>query len=524
MSNAPHQVEPRTVLRIADLSKRFDDQLALDGVDLVLRAGEVCALIGQNGSGKSTLIKILAGYHQADPGASIEFRGRAVTIDDRAGEWRRHVRFIHQDLGLVPTMNVLDNLALGPGYRTGRAHRIRWRAERRRASEVLARFGLTDLDLRAPVGSLGQVEKTLIAVARALLDWDDSQGVLVLDEPTAALSRPEVRRLFDAMQPLAARGVAILFVSHRLEEAFEIADRVVVLRDGRVVAARAIDGLDEHALLELMIGGIPEALYPAIAAPALDQAFSVRRLSGARVRELSLSLQRGEIVGVAGLAGSGREDLPRLLFGDLVARRGEIIVEDRRLGRPSPRAAIKLGIVLVPSDRIQRSLFGQATVRENITLPDLHSVCRRGRIDRRRERREVGEWIARVRLKPPSTEYAMGHLSGGNQQKGVIARWLRMSPRVLLLDEPTQGVDVGAKSAIFALIADAAAAGAAVLMCSSEAKDLAAVCDRVLVLRHGTVVADLRGGSLREERIVAAMLTSAASGGADAEAQVEVAG
>ena len=500
--------ESKAVLEISGLNMSFGDQKALVDVELKLRAGEVCALIGQNGSGKSTLIKILAGYYTADPGASLRFRGRPASLDDRSAAWRRHIRFIHQDLGLVPTLSVLDNLALGIGYRTGRGGRIRWRAEERRASTVLAQFGLTDIDLTAPVGRLGAVEKTLIAVSRALLDWDDEEGLLVLDEPTAALSAPEVRRLFDAIRPLTERGVAILFVSHRLGESFQIADRVLVLRDGRVVASQPISDLDEHSLLSLMIGGVPEAMYPPTTPHGDDDALVVNRLSGSRVRDLSFSVQRGEILGVAGLAGSGREDVPRLLFGDLRAASGEIVIADKRMERPSPSTAIKLGLGLVPSDRTHRSVFRHATVRENITLPNLSPFWRGLRIDRKTERREVGKWLEHVRLTPPDTEYPMHGLSGGNQQKAVIARWLRLKPQVLVLDEPTHGVDVGAKAAIFSLIADAAANGTAVVMCSSEAEDLAAVCDRVLVLSDGDLVADLSGESLSEHQIVAGTLAA----------------
>src|ERR1700722_17621495 len=501
-------VGSKAVLEISGLNKSFGDQKALVDVDLTLRAGEVCALIGQNGSGKSTLIKILAGYYTADPGSSLRFRGRPASLDDRSAAWRRHIRFIHQDLGLVPTLSVLDNLALGIGYRTGRGGRIRWRAEEQRASTVLAQFGLADIDLTAPVGRLGAVEKTLIAVSRALLDWDDNEGVLVLDEPTAALSAPEVSRLFDAIRPLKKRGVSILFVSHRLGESFQIADRVLVLRDGRVVATQPISDLDEHSLLTLMIGGVPEAMYPPATPHGDDDALVVQRLSGSRVRDLSFSVQRGEILGIAGLAGYGREDVPRLLFGDLRAASGEIVIADKRMERPSPAAAIKLGLGLVPSDRAHRSVFRDATVRENITLPKLSPFWRGLRIDRKAERREVTTWLQHVRLTPADTEYPMHGLSGGNQQKAVIARWLRLKPEVLVLDEPTHGVDVGAKAAIFSLIADAAANGTAVVMCSSEADDLAAVCDRVLVLSDGDLVADLSGEALSEHQIVAGTLAA----------------
>jgi ribose transport system ATP-binding protein len=495
------------LLRVAGVSKSFGAQRALIDLDLELRAGEICALIGENGSGKSTFIKILGGYHRPEPGARIEFRGRPVRVDDPTGGWRHHLRFIHQDLGLIPTMSVLDNIALVAGYDTGRARRINWRRQRARARQMLDELGLHDVDVQASVARLSPVERTLVALARVVIDWQDDHGLIVLDEPTTALSKPEVAWLFVVLRELIARGAGVLFVSHRLDETLDIADRVVVLRDGRKVADRPIDGLGEQTLLELMIGGAPQSLYPTVPRPRRDEALVVRHLSGARVRDVSLTLHRGEILGVAGVAGSGREQLPDLLYGTVRAACGEIIAGGRRIVRPTPRNSLAAGVALVPRDRVHRGVLGDLTAGENITLADLRPLWRRGRIDRRAERADVGRWVRRVSLRPEHPDRPILQFSGGNQQKAVLARWLRTSPRVLLLDEPVQGVDVGAKRAILALVAEAAGNGMAIVICSSDANDLAEVCDRVAVMRAGEIVRELQGERLTAANIVAAALT-----------------
>jgi ribose transport system ATP-binding protein len=495
------------LLRLTNLSKTFRGQRALIEVDLELRSGEVCALVGQNGSGKSTLIKLLAGYHTPDVGAALEFAGQQVSLGELNAPWRRHLRFIHQDLGLVPTLNTLDNLGLGTGYETGRGGRIRWRTAERRARELLAEFGL-EIDIRRPVGSLTTVEQTLIAVVRALADWHDAAGVLVLDEPTANLTRPEVERLFTALRRVSRDGAAILFVSHRLEETFEIADRVVVLRDGRVVSDCATAQLDEHGLLTQIIGRSPESLYPELPPIGSEVVLDVAGLSGDRARSVDFRLHAGEILGVAGLSGSGREEIADLIFDGGSARGGKITVAGQPLTGIGPRRSIAAGIAFVPADRASRSVIPTFSVSANVTLPLLSSFWRAGHIDRRRERAEVARWIERLELRPPNPDAPLAALSGGNQQKALIAKWLRTEPRVLLVDEPTQGVDVGAKAAIHGLLVETAARGAGVVLCSSEEEDLAKLCDRVLVLRNGSVVAELAGPALTHSRIVAETLLS----------------
>jgi len=508
-AEAPANSPPgEALLRLAGVSKSFGSQRALDEASLELHAGEVCALIGENGSGKSTLIKILSGFHRAEDGGQAWFRGDRVPLDDHSHQWRQHMRFVHQDLGLIPNMSVLDNLALTAGYQTGVGGRIRWRAEAARARRMLARVGLEGVDLSAPVQALAPVERTLVAIARAIVDWRDESGVLILDEPTTALSRPEVARLFSAIRELAARGTAVLFVSHRLEEALEIADRVVVLRDGRVVAARPLAGLDERSLLAMMVDASDPT--PGRPAPASDRRplLEVRGLSGRRTEGLSFTLHRGEILGFAGVSGSGREEIADLIFGSSRARCGEIVMDGKPTARPAPASSLARGIALVPADRVQRSVIPGFTVRESLTLANLAPLTKAGMIDRAAERRETLEWIGRVGLAPADPDRPVAALSGGNQQKSVLARCLRTSPRVLLLDEPVQGVDVAARRRILTLIKRCAAAGTAVLVCASDAHDLADLCDRVLVMRHGRAVAELTGTELRPRAILAAALAS----------------
>jgi ribose transport system ATP-binding protein len=495
------------LLRFTNLSKTFRGQRALIEVDLELRSGEVCALVGQNGSGKSTLIKVLAGYHAPDIGARLEFDGQPVPFGELSAPWRRHIRFIHQDLGLVPTLNTLDNLGLGTGFVTGRWGRIRWRAEARRARKVLSEFGV-DINVYKPVGRLSTVEQTLVAIVRALADWHDSAGILVLDEPTASLTQPEVQRLFSALRRVRQEGMAILFVSHRLEETFDIADRVVVLREGRLVSDCAIDQIDEHGLITQIIGRPPESLYPELPPARSDVVLEASGLTGDRARSVDIKLYAGEILGVAGLSGSGREEISDLIFDGGSLRSGQITVAGKRLTGIGPRRSVAAGIAFVPADRAARAVVPSFSVGANITLPLMAPLTRWGRIDRHKERADVAGWIERVELRPPNPDAPLVALSGGNQQKAIIAKWLRTKPRVLLADEPTQGVDVGAKAAIYNLLAEAAAVGTGVLLCSSEEEDLAELCDRVLVLRNGHVVAELAGAALTHERIVAETLRS----------------
>jgi len=496
------------ILELEGLSKTFPGQVALRDVSLEVRSGEVLGLLGQNGSGKSTLIKVLAGYHEPDPGYRASFAGSEISLAARDTSWRRHAHFIHQELALIPTLSTVENLALGRGFITDRVGRIRWRAERREARGSLSGFDL-EIDLDRPCGELGPAERTTIAIARALQGWDGPRGLLVLDEATAALSGPEVERLFESVRRVAAAGAGVVFVSHRLEEVLAVTDRLVVLRDGELVAEAETAEVDHQALVELIVGREIEQLYVPPPPPRADVLCEVRELAGGEVAGASFDLHAGEIVGVAGLVGSGRDQICRLLFGLEPAVAGTVALDGRPLQTLSQSQRRAAGMALVPAERAREGIVAPLSFRENLTFSGLDPLCRGGRIVRGRERAEVAEWIGRIGLQPPEPERPLAQFSGGNQQKAVIARALRTKPRMLLLDEPTQGVDVGAKTAIYELLAAAAAEGTAALVCSSEPEELAGICDRVLVFRGGRVQAELSGAALAAERIVSETLSPA---------------
>jgi len=503
-----------SLLEVEHLTKTFPGLTALRDVTFSVDAGEIFALVGHNGSGKSTLIKVLSGFHTPDPGARITYDGDVVDLPiPREINDRWH--FIHQDLGLIPTLDAVDNLALGRGYETTLG-RISWRLERRRARAILAEFDV-QIPLDVPVSQLSASERAIIAIGRALQDWDATRGLLVLDEPTAALHGQEVEQLFGAVRAVAARGAAVIFVSHRTSEVLSLADRCGVLREGRLVEVLDKKDLAQDSLVDLIAGGKFDDRYVS-PPPAQEQTvLRVDDLSGGRLRRLTFSASAGEVIGVTGLAGSGREEVAPLLFGS-TSGEGTVALRGERLTRRSAHRSIAAGMGLVPSDRGSQGAVMSAPVRENFTLPQFGSVTRWGVINRMAERREVRKWIARVELRPPDPERRMDQLSGGNQQKAIVAKWLRLAPHVLVLDDPTQGVDVAAKGGIYRLIADAAKAGSAVVICSTEVDDLSDVCHRILVLRDGVVGAELHKGEITEGRIISETLRTADP--TDAEAVV----
>lgn len=491
-------VEP-LVLHVETVSKTFPGQVALDGASLEVRPGRVHALVGQNGSGKSTLIKILAGYHVADKGGQATLLGAPIDLTSGTAASRIHV--MHQDLGLVDSLSAVENLALGRGFHTGAFGRVRWTAETARARASLAALD-AHFDPRIPVGRLSASERALVALARALEGWDDdSGGLLILDEPTASMARPDVSRLFQAVRQVCQRGAGVVFVSHRLDEVFEIADDYTVLRDGRVVGTGQVADLTHDSLIELIVGRSLQEHVAGDEATGGDVVLSVAGLWGTQLSGLDLKVHAGEIVGVAGLVGSGRDELPNLLFSATPRAAGTVTVCGRVVG-DDPFSAVRASLGLVPAERKRYGSIGRQTIRENITLARLRPLFHKGRLSRSTERQDVAQWADRVELRPAEPERLFETLSGGNQQKAVIARWLRTEPAALVLDEPTQGVDVGSKSTIYGLLRTATADGLAVLVCSSEADELAALCDRVIVLAGGKAVAELRGAQLTPDAIV----------------------
>jgi len=494
----------RPVVEARKLTKRFPGQVALDAVDLAVMPGEIHGLVGENGSGKSTLIKCLAGYHAIDGGAIVvggeEVAGHSPTRAHELG-----LRFIHQDPAIFPSLTVAENLALGTRFASSGGRTVRWGAERRAARTALAALELP-IDPDARTGDLPQAQRTMVAVARALQParGGGEARLLVLDEPTASLPEHEVEAIFDVVRSVAARGVGIVYVSHRIEELFALTERITVLRDGRLVTTTATRELDEPRLVRLIVGDTLKETFTERAGPPPDgpERLRVEGLRGNRLDGVDLTVRAGEVVGIAGLLGSGRSELARSIFGEQRPRAGRIALDGEEVRFRTPQDAIGAGVALVPEDRRGQSAFAGLTLRENLSIADLAPLTRGGSVAAAAERRETARLIEEFDVRPRMPEKPFGLFSGGNQQKAVLARWMRLSPRVMILDEPTQGIDVNAKAEVFALIRRLSAEGVATLFVSSDFAELEHVCHRVLVLRGGRVAAELTGEQMTSQRIV----------------------
>jgi ribose transport system ATP-binding protein len=493
------------LLRVEHISKTFPGQKAVDDVSLEVLSGEVHAVVGQNGSGKSTLMKVLSGFHEADPGGRVAVLGEKVdpTSSPLA---RERMHFIHQDLGLVDSLDTVDNLGLVLDYDLGVGRRIKWRSSIATAADSLHDLGIR-IDVREPVGKLSAVERTMVAMVRATRGWKPGPNLLVLDEVAASLPLSEVEMLFMAMRHLKSQGAGLLYISHRLGEVFEIADRVTVLRDGKRVATLPIDELDQDELVNLIIGRNLDSMYVESPPAFSDVVMSVEGLCSDRVRDVSFKVHAGEMVGITGLAGSGVDDLPETLVGATPSQSGQVVMDDRLVEPLTIAQAKARGIVLVPANRAVKGCIPSHSVRWNLTLPGMDPLCKWFGLSPALESREAAEWIERVDVRPPDPELTMAQLSGGNQQKVIIARWLRIDPRVLILHEPTQGVDVGARAAIWELLAEVLGRRGGVVVCSTEIEDLAHVCDRVLVIDGGRLIEELKDEALSEQGIAAAVLS-----------------
>jgi len=490
------------LLTIASLSKTFPGCVALDRFELEVDRGEVMALVGQNGCGKSTFIKLLSGFHQPDAGFDVRFAGGELRLGEPSAAHDRGIHFVHQDLGLLDDLSAAENLAVGAGFTTRRGGLINWRRLRRRTAEALGTLGY-DFDVTVAVNRLSPSQRVGVAIARALCrDGEHPLTLLVLDEPTASMPQAEVDLLFAAIRRLRSAGTATLFVSHRLDEVFAIADRVTVVRDGRRVAVNDVRSIDHRALVEQILGRPADVIadHPADARSA-GAVLSVRGLRGRQLQHLDLDLHAGEVLGVTGLTGSGREEIAPLLFGAEQRRGGTIEVDGRPTGHLTPVKAKRLGMAMVPANRRTAAVIPGGNVRENLTLARLGSQRRRLFIGGRAERAEVRGWLDSMQVTPRDGEASILALSGGNQQKVLLARWLRLQPRIVILDEPTQGIDVGTKPEIYALLRRLAADGAGVIICSTDSEELIAATDRVVVLAGGVARAELDGASLTVDRL-----------------------
>jgi rhamnose transport system ATP-binding protein len=493
------------LLDARSISKSFAGLRALDRVSFDLRAGEVHALVGENGAGKSTFIKIVTGAERADAG-TLMVGGVPIHHIDPHKSRELGIAAIYQQPALFPHLTIAENIALA----LERGHtwrRIDRRARRQHAVALLDRIGAS-LDPDRVVGALTMPEQQVVEIAKAI---GGEARIVIMDEPTASLSEREVSRLFEVIARLRENGVGIIYISHRLEEIAAIADRITVLRDGQTVATRDARGVTRTELIRMMVGRELSAVFPKRKVPLGDAALTVRHLSNHRtgVRDVSLSVRRGEIVGLAGLVGSGRTQLAETIFGLTPADSGEIIIGDAPARIESPADAIRLGIGYVPEDRRQHGVVLDMSVAANISAASLRAVSRHGLIDRTAEDRAAARYVDQFHIKTSSVAADVGSLSGGNQQKVALARWLSTSPTVLILDEPTQGVDVGSKGEIHSLMQDLAERGMAILMISSELPEILGMSDRIAIMHAGTVAAELPREGATAASIMAAALGSA---------------
>jgi ABC-type sugar transport system ATPase subunit len=490
----------QALLKIEALSKTFGGTRALIDVDLDIREDEIHALVGQNGSGKSTLIKSLAGYHHPDPGARAWFAGEPFGLGAELQHGHDRLRFVHQDLGHVLELDVIDNLALRHAYVRGRLGNIRWAEQERIARELLGRFGM-EMDLHRPLAEATPVERVVVAIVAALQGWDGGPGVLVLDEPTAVLPPHEVAQLFQMIGEVRRTGASVLYVSHRIDEIFQLADRVTVLRGGRVVVTEEVANLTPRGLASLMVGEDVDPEFRAeVPAPAGAPAvLEARNLRSRYLNGVSFTLRAGEVLGVAGLAGSGSDQLPYAVAGALGREAsGQLRLPGRGAEWLDIASSGLTGLALVPADRAREGVIAEFGVAENLTLPILDRLRTGIAHDRSRETALVRDWVQRLQIRTAGYDTPISTLSGGNQQKVVMARCLALEPSVLLLCEPTAGVDIATRIALYELIARQAARGLGVIVSSTDSGDLLAMCTRILVLRDGVVARELDGSQVTQ--------------------------
>jgi len=476
------------LIEATGVSKSFGGVRALRSVSFELQAGEVHALVGENGAGKSTLIRILTGALEADSGS--------------VRTWGHQVAAIYQQPALFPELSVAENIGLVLEERAGRHlfHRIDWRGRRQTARELLERVGAT-IDPDRNAASLSLAEQQLVEIAKAL---GANARAFVMDEPTASLSSREAHRLFELIGGLRSRGAGVIYVSHRLDELPRIADRVTVLRDGEVIATAEMKDLDKPAIIRMMVGREISAVIPKRGSPDGPAVLELRNLNG-----VSLSVRAGEVVGLAGLVGAGRTRLARTIFGLSGARSGELLIRGKRVNIDSPAQAVRHGIAYVPEDRRRHGLVEEMTVAENTTLATLDTVSRLGLIDFVRERQVAERFANRLATKTPGLDAPVRTLSGGNQQKVVLSRWLAAAPSILILDEPTQGIDVGAKAEVHRLMIGMLTEGMAILLISSDLAEILGMSDRIAVMAGGAIRGVLDRAEATQEKILELALPEA---------------
>jgi len=486
------------LIDIQNISKSFGGARALEDVDLQLQPGEVHALCGENGAGKSTLIKIITGAHAPDSG-TIRFNGHVIERLDPGISRAMGIAAIYQQPALFPDLTVAENIGLRL-ERGGPWRLLRWGERRRTARALLDRVGAS-IPVDEPVRHLTMPQQQLVEIAAAL---GAQARVLILDEPTASLSDREVENLFRVIRELRAQRVGMIYISHRMEELSQIADRVTVLRDGKRVTTQPMEKLGRPELIRLMVGRELSSVFPKVEVAPGQTVLETRGLGciASGIHDVNLSIRAGEILGLAGLVGAGRTELARVLFGLAPANSGEILLNGQTVRVESPAAAVKLGIAYVPEDRRRHGVILEMSVAANATLAVLRKIAKGGLLDFARERQIADSFIRRFGIKTSSMNAAVGTLSGGNQQKVALARWLATEPSVIILDEPTQGVDVGAKSEIHRLMGELAQRGMAIIMISSELPEVLGMSDRIAVMHAGRITGVLNRAEATQEKVI----------------------
>jgi ABC-type sugar transport system ATPase subunit len=490
------------LLKMKGISKSFPGVKALQQVDFCVKPGEAHALMGENGAGKSTLVKVLTGIHQRDNG-EILFDGNSISPANAAQAQHAGISTIYQELNLIPDLSVAENIFIGREPR--KMGFIDWKTVETRAKDILDKMGLENVDVSEPFTRQSVAVQQMVAIARAV---SISARLLVMDEPTSSLSEKEVGILFDVIRALKKQNMSVIFISHKLDEVFAICDRATILRDGRLVGEYPMPDLTKLKMISLMIGRDAESVMERKreAADGLGDRQAVMAATGLsrgrKTREVSIDVKTGEILGVAGLLGSGRTELARIVFGDDKQESGQIKVNDKPVSMKSPGDAIRLGFGFCSEDRKEEGIFPNMSVMDNMTMAILPKLSKAGVLSQKAQREVAETYISKMRIATSGPDQLIKELSGGNQQKVLLARWLCKNPVLMILDEPTRGIDVGGKSEIESIITDLADKGVAILMISSELEELIRSCDRIAVLSEGKKVGELKAKEISEDGIM----------------------
>ncbi|MEK4023722.1 sugar ABC transporter ATP-binding protein [Sporosarcina sp. FSL W7-1283] len=485
----------QAVLEMVGISKEFPGVKALDGVSIHVKRSEILALLGENGAGKSTLMKVLAGVHQPSSG-QIKINGKEVSIHGPKHSQELGISIIYQEFNLVPHMSVAENIFLGrePRLITGVIDRRRLRDETR---QWLEKVGLTALSPDTLLANLSIAEQQLVEIAKAL---SFESNIIIMDEPTATLNEEETEKLLNIMRDLKKQGFGVIFITHRLEEVEEVADRISVLRDGKYIGSESIKNITRHQMVTMMVGRELTDLFPKLQGPYGESALTVERLSvKGYLHDINFTIKKGEILGIAGLMGSGKTPLSKALFGLYPHKEGTIKVGGKTVN--TPREAIDAGIALVTDDRKDEGLVLGMSVYENLLLPSYRRISFFGVLHKRNKEKIVDRWIKALNIKVHHSSVEVGTLSGGNQQKVVLGKWLQMDPDVLILNEPTRGIDIGAKAEIYQIMKELAEQGIAIVLISSDMPELLGLSHRILVMSEGTITAELDKEHFDQETI-----------------------